>query len=103
MLTWVSAFKKSGTFQIFICKSSYSTINLNILHILNLKASTLHFSDILANTIQLGSRVEKPFSSKLEEEAWENMGISKKISLFDLKQKIHETWDETVSLFLQAN
>ena len=103
MLTWVPAFEKSGTFQIFICKSLYSTINLNILHILNLKASTLHFSDVLASTIQLGSSVEKPFSSKLEEEAWENMGISEKISLFDLKQKIHETCDETVSLFLQAH
>ena len=67
------------------------------------EASTLHFSYVLANTIQLGSSVEKPFSSKLEEEAWENMGISEKISLFDLKQKIPETCDETVSLFLQAN
>tara|TARA_B110000438_G_C15161961_1_gene372135 strand:+ start:284 stop:490 length:207 start_codon:yes stop_codon:yes gene_type:complete len=68
-----------------------------------LNESNLQFSDILANTIQLGSSVEKPFSSKLEEEAWENMGISKKISLYDLKQKIHETCYETVSLFLQAN
>jgi hypothetical protein len=51
----------------------------------------------------LGSSVEKPFSSKLEEEAKENLGISEKISLFDLKQKIPETCDETVSLFLQAN
>ena len=81
----------------------HSTINLKILYILHLKASTLHFSDFLANTIQLGSSVEKPFSSKLEEEARENLGISEKISLFDLKQKIPETCDETVSLFLQTN
>jgi len=51
----------------------------------------------------LGSSVEKPFSSKLEEEAWENLGISEKISLFDLKQKIPATCGETVSLFLKAN
>jgi HD-like signal output (HDOD) protein len=57
------------------------------------KASTLHFSDVLENTIQLGSSVEKPFSSKLEEEAWKNLGISEKISLFDLKQKTPETCD----------
>ena len=81
----------------------HSTINLKILYILHLKASTLHFYDVLANTIQLGSSVEKPFSSKLEEEARENLRITEKISLFDLKQKIPETCDETVSLFLQAN
>ena len=47
--------------------------------------------------------VEKPFFSKLEEKAWENLGISEKISLFHLKQKIPETCGETVSFFLQAN
>ena len=49
------------------------------------EASTLHFSDVLENTIQLGSSVEKPFSPKLEEEALKNLGISEEISLFDLK------------------
>jgi HD-like signal output (HDOD) protein len=75
-------------------------------HSPNFEFESVHpsfFSDVLVNTIQLGSSVEKPFSSKLEEEAWENMVIPKKISLFDLKQKTHETCDETVSLFLQAN
>ena len=37
------------------------------------EASTLHFSDVLANIIQLGSSIEKPFSSKLKEEARENL------------------------------
>ena len=37
------------------------------------EASTLHFSDFLANIIQLGSSIEKPFSSKLKEEARENL------------------------------
>ena len=65
-----------------------------------LEASTRHFSDVLANTIQFGTSVKKPFSSKLEEK---NLGKSENISLFDLKQKIPETCDETVSLFLQTN
>jgi HD-like signal output (HDOD) protein len=67
-----------------------------------LEASLLHFADILANTMQLGSSGEKPVSSKLEEELWENLEISDQISLIDFKQKISENYDETVNLFLQA-
>ena len=66
-------------------------------------ASILHFADVLANTMQLGSSGEKPVSPKIEEETWKSLGMSEKISLFDLKQKISKTYDETVSLFLQAS
>jgi hypothetical protein len=37
------------------------------------KASILHFSDVLANAIQLGNNGEQPISPKLEEEACENL------------------------------
>ena len=67
------------------------------------EASILHFADNLANTMQLGSSGEKSVSPKLEEEAWESLGISDQISLFDLRQKISDTYDETVNLFLQAS
>jgi HD-like signal output (HDOD) protein len=67
------------------------------------EASILNFADDLANSMQLGSSGEKPVSPKFVEEVWENLGISEKISLLDLKKKIYKTYDETVSLFLQAN
>ena len=67
------------------------------------EASILHFADVLANTMQLGSSGEKPVSIKLVEEAWENLELSEIISLLDLKQKISETYDETVNLFFQAS
>jgi hypothetical protein len=60
------------------------------------ETSTRHFSDVLENTIQSGL-ASKSLSLQ-------NYKIkSEKISLVDLKQKISETCDETVSLFLQAN
>jgi HD-like signal output (HDOD) protein len=67
------------------------------------EASILYFADVLASTMQLGSSGEKPVSQNFVEEAWENLEISDQISLFDLKQKVAETYDETVSLFLQAH
>ncbi|MBC8282178.1 MAG: HDOD domain-containing protein [Nitrospinae bacterium] len=67
------------------------------------EASILNFADLLANSMQFGSSGEKPVSQKLEEEAWERLGISDQISLFELRQNISDTYDETVSLFLQAS
>jgi len=51
----------------------------------------------------LGSNGEKPFSANKDEELWEGMRVSEQISLFDFKEKISATYDETVSLFLQAS
>lgn len=65
------------------------------------EASLLHFADVLANSMQLGSSGEKSISPKLEEDTWEKLGISEKISLSDLKLKVSETYEETVSLFLK--
>ncbi len=67
------------------------------------EASILHFADVLANNMQFGSSGEKPVSIKLEEEAWENLGMSGKISLSDLKKKISKIYDETVNLFFQIS
>ena len=67
------------------------------------EVSILYFADVLASTMQLGSSGEKPVFLKFEEEAWGNLGISDQISLFDLKQKVAVTYDETVSLFLQPS
>ena len=58
-----------------------------------------HFADVLANTI-LGKRRRKICLSKNKQEAWR---ISEKIGLFYLKQKTYETYDERVSIFLQAS
>ncbi|MBT5470107.1 MAG: HDOD domain-containing protein [Nitrospina sp.] len=66
------------------------------------EASLIYFADILADTMQLGSSGEKPVSSNLEEETWENLNFSEQISLFELKGKIAEAYDETLSLFLQT-
>jgi len=67
------------------------------------EASILQLADALANTMQLGSNGEKPFSANKDEELWEGMRVSEQISLFDFKEKISATYDETVSLFLQAS
>jgi HD-like signal output (HDOD) protein len=67
------------------------------------EASILHFADVLANTMHLGKSGEQSVSPKLEKETWVNLGISEKVSLINFKKKIYEIFDETVSLFLQAN
>lgn len=66
------------------------------------EASIIHFADVLANTMQLGSSGEKPVTSESEEKTWEGLQLTDKISLSDLKERVYETYDETVSLFLQT-
>ncbi len=66
------------------------------------EASIIHFADVLANSMQLGSSGEKPVTSDLEEKIWESLNFSEQISLFHLKEKITEAYDETLDLFLQT-
>jgi len=76
--------------------------NPNLAPNYSLETSILYFADILANTMKLGSSGESAVPPIIDEEAWERIQLPDQIRLSDLKEKIYEAYNETVSLFLQV-
>lgn len=67
----------------------------------SMEASIIYLADILAGTLQWGCSGETSVPAILDEDVWERIQLPERIKLSDLKEKIHEAYDETVNLFLQ--
>lgn len=66
------------------------------------EVSIIYMADILANTMHLGCSGETVAPPSLDKEAWDRIQLPEQIRLSELKQKIQEAYDETVSLFFQT-
>jgi HD-like signal output (HDOD) protein len=67
------------------------------------ETSIVYLADILANTLNLGSKwIGEGSLPSLDREAWERVAMPHQIKLSDLKEKVSQPYNELVDMFFQS-